>query len=384
MKRNGFLDEIKRKFEIFPAVALLGPRQVGKTTLAKQFADTQKVFPYKTNYFDLEDPTALLRLENPKLTLTALDGLIVIDEIQLRPNLFPILRYLIDENKNLRFLILGSASRDLIRQSSETLAGRISYLEITPFSLSEKLNLDTDMLWLRGGYPKSILSSSNDYAFEWLEAYTKTFLERDIPALGIQIPASALRRFWTILSHNHGNLLNTSELARSFGAADTTIKRYIDILQGTFMIRSLQPYFTNIKKRQVKSPKIYFRDTGILHYFLNIKSTEDLLTNIKLGASWEGFALEQAIQSINAKPENCFFWRTHQGDEIDLIIEKNNKLYGFEFKYSDQPKITKSMKTAISELELEKLIIVTPQAIKTQLHDKIWLSGLEELLKNIF
>ncbi len=382
MKRTQYEELIAGKLKRFSVVALLGARQVGKTTLARNYCEKIKDFNWKTHYFDLEDPTALARLDDPKLALQNLEGLVVIDEIQRRPELFTVLRYLVDRKENkLKLLILGSASIQLIQQSAESLAGRIAYIEINPFSINEVKAENQDKLWLKGGYPKAFLANNEIECFEWLAEYVRTYLERDIPQLGINIPAVTLQRFWKMLTHVHGNLLNSSELARSFGVADTTIKRYLDILSGTFMTRQLQPYFSNTKKRLVKSPKIYFRDTGLLHYLLGIRGKEDLETNLKLGASWEGFALEQVISIKKAHSNNCFFWAIHNQGEIDLLIEKGNKLEAFEFKYSANPSISKSMKLALKELPIDKITIVSPVESSFMLSKEILVSPLSEVLQ---
>jgi len=374
MEREQYLITIEKSFAVTPVCAILGPRQCGKSTLANMYAKKQPI----VHFFDLEDPHDLSRLENPKLALSELNGLIVIDEIQKKPGLFSILRVLVDQYKK-RFLILGSASRDLINQSSETLAGRISHIELTPFSFSEVHDLKK--LWLHGGFPLSYLTEKLDISLAWRKEYIKTFLERDIPGLGINIPAETMRRFWQMLTHVHGNIFNASELGTSLGYSDTTIKRYLDILIGTFMIRKLTPWFENITKRQVKSPKIYFRDSGILHSLIGITDYDSLITNPKLGASWEGFALEETIRSNKADPEDCYFWATHNHAELDLIIIQNGKKKGFEFKYTDSPKITRSMKIAIEYLKLDSLTVVIPGNHDFPLSEQIRVKGLETCLK---
>lgn len=378
MRRIRYLDKIDDRLKTFKAVALLGPRQSGKTTLARQKCELLKNFDWQLNYFDLEDPTAIARLTDPKLALQDLRGLVVIDEIQRRPELFPTLRYLLDRKENeMQLLILGSASKDLIRQSSESLAGRIAYLEVTPFSLAElESTSDQKKLWLRGGFPLAFLADEDRQCFIWLDEYIRSYLERDIPQLGITIPAETMRRFWTMLTHNHANILNSSELGRSFDVSDTTIKRYLDILTATFMIRQLNPYHANIKKRQVKAPKIYFRDSGILHKLMGIQDFGSLHNHIKLGASWEGFALEQTIARKAISSENCMFWAVHEQAEIDLIIENQGNLTGYEFKYTDKPSITKSIKMALEILDLSKITIITPNKEQYQLADKVFVTGL--------
>ena len=380
--RNYFIQRIHDQFQAARVVALLGPRQSGKTTLARQFAAAGRMpFNEALNYFDLEDPAHLERLATPKLALENLTGLVVIDEIQLHPGLFPILRVLADREHNpARFLILGSASRDLIRQGAETLAGRIAFLEVTPFSLAETGPAATEVLWLRGGFPLSFLAGSEAASWLWREAYVKTFLERDIPALGIQIPAATLRRFWMMLAHYHGQQFNASELGKNLGVADTTVSRYLDILTGTFMVRRLSPWFENIKKRQIKTPKIYFRDSGILHRLLGIPGMEQMVTHPKLGASWEGFALEQVIRASNVSEEEAYYWGVHNQAELDLLLFRNGKRLGFEVKYTDTPKVTSSQRAALETLRLDSLTIVCPGNANYPLADKIAVRGLANLI----
>ncbi|MBY0273387.1 MAG: ATP-binding protein [Alphaproteobacteria bacterium] len=376
MKRDAFIKEINELFGVHPAVALLGPRQCGKTTLAQMYAETHQ--PSKR--FDLENPEDLVLLENPMLALSEFEGLVILDEIQRRPDLFPVLRVLIDRHKeNQKFLILGSASRDLIRQSSESLAGRLAYIEVTPFSYWETGEIKN--LWLRGGFPLAYLSKSEVDTFNWLKFYIISFLERDIPSLGINVSPVTLRRFWMMLAHYHGNIFNASEIGKSLSASTTAIRHYIDILVGTFMIRQLQPWVENIKKRQVKTPKIYFRDSGIFHSLLGIKSREDLFHHPKMGASWEGFALEEIIRFHQADPEDCFFWAVHNQAELDLLIVKAGKKLGFGIKYTDAPKITKSIHTALETLDLDSLTVIYPGNQSFALSEKIRVANLEGYLK---
>ncbi|USO02720.1 MAG: ATP-binding protein [Alphaproteobacteria bacterium] len=353
MNRDIFFRGIQKAFEVHPIVGLLGPRQCGKTTLARQYISH---FP-DSNYFDLEDPEDLSKLEHPKRALENLEGLIVIDEVQKRPKLFELLRVLVDRpNNKAKFLILGSASRDLLMQSSETLAGRIEYIELPPFSLFEVD--DMRKLWLRGGYPKAYLADTNEQATQWIKAYEKTFLERDIPSFGFQIAPSKMRRFWMMLAHYHGQIMNASEIGNSLDISHKTVKHYVDILSDTLMIRVLQPWHENIKKRQVKMPKIYFRDSGVFHYLLGIK---DIYTHPKMGASWEGFALEQIIRIYQLKGEDHFyFWAVHSGAELDLLIIHEGRRIGFEFKMADAPRLTHSMKVARDLLKLDQLYVVYP------------------------
>jgi uncharacterized protein len=379
--RPDYLHNIQRVAKSHPIVALLGPRQCGKTTLARMYYSSLPS-PDLCLALDLENPRDLVRLEQPLLALESLEGLVVIDEIQRVPELFPVLRYLIDRpNNKIRLLILGSASKELIKQSSESLAGRIAYLELTPFTYGEVDELDK--LWLRGGFPRSYLADSLQDSIEWREFYITNFLERDLPNLGIAIPSAAMRRFWTMLSHYHGNVLNSAELARSMGISEKLIREYLDILQGTFMTRYLQPWHANLKKRQVKSPKIYVRDSGLLHSLLGVYDQDSLLSHPKLGASWEGFALEEVIHLYQARPHECFFWATHAGAELDLLIHQNNRKIGFEFKFQDAPKLTKSMQIAYEDLELDQLTVVTPGDSDYSLSNNIRVLGLKNILKFI-
>ena len=360
-------------------VAILGPRQCGKTTLARDYLATLADDPAEpVHYFDLEDPEHLNRLTDAKLALAPLTGLVVIDEVQRLPELFPLLRVLVDRpGHQQRFLILGSASRELIRQSSETLAGRIAYLELSPFAAFE--TQDHATLWLRGGFPPAFLAASDDDSMNWRKAYVTTFLERDVPALGIGLASNALRRFWTMLAHYHGNVFNAADLGRSLDVSPPTVKRYLDILVGTFMVRTLQPWYANIRKRQVKSPKVYLRDPGILHALLNLSDAETLRAHPSIGASWEGFALEQVALIHGAEPAECYFWATHSGAELDLLIARGTRMQGFEFKYSSTPKATRSMHTALEELGLDQVTIVYPGEEAYPLTDRIRVACLGQL-----
>lgn len=377
MRRDSYIQAIDNQYRIHTVCALLGPRQVGKTTLSKLYIKEHSSQPFI--FFDLENPTDLARFDNPMITLSKItDRLIVIDEIQRRPDLFQVLRVLVDEEeKNRKFLILGSASRDLIQQSSETLAGRIGYIELMSFSLLETKN--SEQLWLRGGFPKSYLAKTDIDSYNWRLAYISTFLERDIPNLGFQIPAQQMRRFWLMLAHYHGQIFNASELGRSLGVSDHTVKRYLDVLVGTFMVRILYPWFENLGKRQVKSPKIYFRDSGILHALVGIPNQDQLDVYPKLGSFWEGFALEEVISIYQATPEECYFWATQSGAELDLLIIKNGKKIGFEFKYTDRPKITTSMQIAMQDLNLDHLYLIFPGRASFPLSENITAQGIENL-----
>ena len=337
---------------LFPITAILGARQCGKTTLAKSFD--------YDHFFDLENPRHLAMFENPQLTLENLEGCIVIDEIQRVPELFPLLRYLVDTNSSQRYLILGSASTELIRQSSESLAGRIAYYHLGGLRLEDTKGESLEKHWFRGGFPKSFTAGSEKESNLWRENYIRTFLETDIPQLGIKIPSRTLRSFWTNLSHYHGQVINFSEIGRNFGMSDMTIRKYIDILEGTFMVSILRPWFSNTKKRLVKRPKIYIRDSGIFHSLQGMGSHKELLTHPKLGASWEGFAFESVKQILGKRDEDFYFWSTHSGAEIDLFWQNSGKNYGIEFKFSDAPRLTKSMQSAANDLSLEKLWVIYP------------------------
>ena len=336
----------------FPVIALLGARQVGKSTLARSM-DCR-------HFFDLENPRDLARLDQPQLALERLDGLVAIDEIQRKAEIFPLLRYLVDSRPSTRFLILGSASRDLIRQSSESLAGRIAYLELGGFRLEDLGGGPPELrrLWLRGGFPRSVLADSEESSFMWRTQFIQTYLERDIPQLGIRIPAATLGRFWTMLAHYHGQLLNYQELSRAFGVSDPTVRHYLEILEGTFMVRLLKPWHGNLGKRLVRAPKLYIRDSGIFHSLQGIADMATLESHPKLGASWEGFALEETIRRLAIK--SPLFYRTHTGAELDLVWEHGGKVYGIEFKYADAPRLTPSMRNALTDLSLERLLIVHP------------------------
>lgn len=373
MQRQSYINEILIQFEIHKACGLLGPRQCGKTTLAKEFCHLYAV-PLQ-NYFDLENPIDLDRLTNPILALEKLEGFVVIDEIQRRPDLFPVLRYIID-NFNLKFLILGSASRELIKQSSETLAGRIGYIEVTPFSLRETGELD--LLWLRGGFPLSYLAKNDGLSFEWRRQYAQTFLERDVFNLGFSVPPTQLRRFWLMLAHYHGQIFNASEIGQSLGISYHTVQNYLGIMEGAFMIRVLQPWYENLKKRQVKSPKIYFRDSGIYHYLMNFRYYTDLYTSPKIGASWEGFALEETIRYFSVAKEDCYFWSSHNKAEIDLIIFKDGKRIGIEFKYADAPTKPRTIDQTIQDLKLDEVKLIYPGNKRYPIADNIEVCGLQE------
>lgn len=350
--RGQDLKSIRWLIKTFPVAAILGPRQCGKTFLARQI---------KTDhYFDLENPRDLAAFDQPQLLLEKLKGLIVIDEVQRRPELFPVLRYLVDNHAQQRYLILGSASGALLRQSSESLAGRIGYHYLGGFHLDDVGSKNLHKLWVRGGFPRSFLAGSADKSHQWLDNYLTTFLEKDIPQLGITIPSRTLRRFWIMLSHYHGQIVNFSEIGQSFGVSDMTVRKYIDILESTFMVRTLSPWHSNTAKRLIKRPKIYFKDSGVLHRLLTIDKENDLRTHPKAGASWEGFALETVTRSLGLNAQEVFFWGTHAGAELDLFWQAKGKNWGVEFKYGDAPKLTKSMQSALGDLQLAHLWVVYP------------------------
>lgn len=346
---------IRRALRTFPVVAVLGARQVGKTTLAMAVAETFA----KATRFDLEDPRDLERLRDPMLALESLRGLVIIDEVQRAPELFPALRTLADRARTpARFLVLGSASPELLKQSSETLAGRISYHELPGFSLAEAGHGILEKLWRRGGFPRSFLARSEATSDEWRTQFVRTFLERDIQQLALTMPAPTLHRFWTMLAHYHGQTWNGSEIARAFGVADTTVRRWLDALTGTFMVRQLPAWFENIAKRQVRAPKIYLTDSGLLHTLLGIRTQDELESNPKVGASWEGFVLSEIVSQLHVDARDCYFWATHQGAELDLLVVRGQKRFGFEIKHTSTPTVTKSMRIALEELKLARIDVV--------------------------
>lgn len=363
IERSRVLGELKRLVLTYPVTAILGPRQCGKTTLAKMLnADY---------YFDLENPRDEARLQDAQLTLEDCQGLIVIDEVQRKPDLFNLLRYLVDNSKKQRFVLLGSATPHLVKGVSESLAGRIAFLNLGGFSLSEVGSRHLKKHWIYGGYPAAYLAKSELNSIEWLQNYITTFLERDVPMLGFSIPASTLRRFWIMLSHYHGQIFNASEIGKSLGISDATAKRYLDLLEGTMLISVLHPWFSNTSKRMVKRPKIYLRDSGLFHALQSIQSLDDLLNHPKLGASWEGYAMEEVCRSINKTPQNRWFWSTHSGAELDLYWQEKGRNWGVEFKYSGTPTITKSMQIACEDLGLSHLWVIYPGREQYKLSSKI-------------
>ena len=371
--RKDLHDRIKEALARNRIVVLLGPRQCGKTTLAREFLNLDS-----KNYFDLEDPVSIIRLEEPMTALRELEGLVVIDEIQRRAELFPVLRVLADRRPlPARFLILGSASPELLRQSSESLAGRVELITMGGFDLAEVGCAESEKLWLRGGFPDSFTAPNDSDSFSWRKNFIQTFLERDLALAGISIEPTALYRFWSMLAHYHGQIWNASEPARSLGVSQPTVRRYLDLLTGFFMVRQLAPWYANLKKRQVKSPKIYFRDSGLLHQILGIRSEKDLLTSPKCGASWEGYVIEEAIQAFN--PDESYFWATHNGAEIDLLMVKEGALYGVECKRMDAPRLTTSMRIAMTDLKLERMSVIYPGIKRFPLADGIEAVPLRDL-----
>ncbi len=369
------LGRIRRALKRSRVVALIGPRQCGKTTLARQIAP-----PDSPNYFDLEDPASLARLAEPMTSLSALRGVVVIDEVQRRPDLFPVLRVLADRRPlRSRFLILGSASPALLRQSSESLAGRAETIPLSGFSLAEVGARQQNRHWLRGGFPRAFLARSNADSLAWRRQFIQTFVERDLPQLGINIPAQAMLRFWTMVAHCHGNIWNAAEPARSLGLSEPTVRRYLDALTGLFMVRQLQPWHENLGKRQVKSPKIYVRDSGLLHQLLGIRTDKELLSHPKCGASWEGYAVEEALKHF--QPDEAYFWATHQGAELDLLLFKDGRRLGVEIKRMDAPTLTPSMRIALENLRLDRLVILYPGSIRYVLAKRVEVLPLATLEK---
>lgn len=365
IKRIFYISSLSTAINRSLITALLGPRQCGKTTLARLLMKEQKAV-----YFNLESIPDQRRLENPELVLGDLEGLVILDEIQLIPSLFQVLRMLVDKPDNkAHYLILGSASPDVIKNASETLAGRVEFIELSGFDLGEIGKENWKSLWLRGGFPISYLADSEKDSLAWREGFIRTFLERDIPQLGINISAVAMRRFWTMLAHYHGQTWNASQLGRSMGLTDKTVRSYLDILTGTYMVRQLQPWIANLGKRQVKSPKVYFRDSGLLHSLLEITDSHSLFGHPKVGASWEGFVIEQVLQFV--RPNQAYFWATHNGAEIDLLFSDQGKNYGVEVKLNEAPKITASMHTTLTELKLEHLWIIYPGKEVYSAHEQI-------------
>lgn len=376
--RPCYKERIERALERSPVCALLGPRQCGKTTLAREIGRR-----HSATFFDLESPRDQLRLSNPESTLGALRGLVVLDEIQTRPDLFPVLRVLADRpGRSAGFLVLGSAAPELVARSAESLAGRVEFVDLHGFDIEEVASISWQEVWLRGGFPKALLAGSDDDSAAWREGFVRTFLERDLPQFGVRVAAPVMRRFWMMLAHWHGQTWNSSELGRAMGLSDKTIRSYLDTLTQTYMVRQLQPWFENLNKRQVKSPKIYLRDSGLLHQLLRLVTFEDLYSYPKIGASWEGFALEQILRLTGVG--DAYFWATQSGAELDLLLFRGGKRIGFEFKNSERPGITRSMRVAAEDLQLHRLIIVAPVQDRIVLEPSIEVAGMKHLRELIW
>jgi len=377
LKRLKLLSRLRAGLKASPAVALLGPRQCGKTTLARQLAGSSK-----NNYFDLENPVDLARLSEPLTALGPLRGLIVIDEVQRHPDLFPILRVLLDRKPiRARFLILGSASPDLLRQSSETLAGRIAIVEMAGFTLEELNRPDLNRLWLRGGFPRSFLARTEAASSAWREDFIRMFLERDLAQLGVRVPSGTMRRFWTMTAHYSGGIWNSSEIGRSLGEAHTTVKRHLDALSGALVVRVLEPWFENVGKRLVKSPKVYIRDSGLLHTLLGIGDRRQLDGHPVVGGSWEGFIIEQLLTQL--PKARAYYWRTQAGAELDLLLFLKGQRIGIEIKRADAPKMTPSMGSALEDLELHRLLVVYPGSVRYTLHPKVEVMSLSQCVAEL-
>lgn len=375
IKRLNLYRQIQHGLKRSRIVVLIGPRQCGKTTMARALVAADS-----PNYFDLEDPPSLARLDQPMTALKPLRGVVVIDEVQRRPDLFPILRVLADRKPlPSKFLLLGSTSSDFLRQSSESLAGRLETIEMRGFSLDEVARRDQMKHWLRGGFPLSYLARTEKDSNIWRKQFIRTFLERDLAQWGINIPALTLLRFWTMLAHYHGQIWNAAEPARSLGVTEPTVRRYLDILSGVFMVRQLFPWHANLKKRQVKAPKIYFRDTGLLHHLLGIRSEKELLMHPKCGASWEGYVIEEVLHTL--RPDEAYYWRTHNGAEIDLMMVKNGRRFAVESKRLDAPKLTPSMKIALQDLQLEKILVIYPGNRRYKIDNRIEAVPFEEVIQ---
>lgn len=381
IERNKEIATLRTLLRRHRVVGLIGARQVGKTTLARRLAQGGSGH---IEYFDLENPEDQARLADPMLALKPLRGLVVIDEVQRIPNLFAVLRVLVDRPRRpARFLVLGSASPELLRQSSETLAGRIVYHEVAGLSLEEVGVASQSRLWMRGGLPRSFLARSAAESHEWRQGFIRTFLERDMPQLGLGVNATAMRRFWTMLAHYHGQIWNASEFARSFGVADTTVRNYLDRLTSAMVVRQLPPWHENIAKRQVKSPKVYITDSGLLHALLNLRTQADVEAHPKVGASWEGWVLEQVIGRLNVDRQECFFWATHAGAELDLLVVRGRKRLGFEVKRTVTPGVTTSMRHALKDLRLERIDVIHAGGRTFDLADRVRAVAISRLLEDL-
>lgn len=381
---TGRINEVKTLISLLKrhrVIGIVGARQVGKTTLARSLIDH---IHGDFSYYDLENPEDLARLADPMFALKGLKGIVVIDEIQHLPGLFPVLRVLVDRPKaQARFLVLGSASPELLRQGSESLAGRIVYHELGGFSLDEVGIKNYRRLWLRGGFPRSYLAPSETASEEWRHGFIRTFLERDLPQLGITIRSTTMHRFWSMLAHYHGQIWNASEFGRSFGVTDTTVRNYLDLLSSALVVRQILPWHENISKRQVKSPKVYIADSGLLHTLLGIKTFGDMEKHPKIGASWEGFVIDQIIRLMGFRREDCFFWATHAGAELDLLVVRGRGRLGFEVKLTSSPRVTPSMRSALSDLKLQRLYVIHSGEETFQIEKNIQAVALPGLLEDI-
>lgn len=377
IKRPQLLARLRSGLKKNPAVALLGPRQCGKTTLARQLAGASR-----STYFDLENPVDLARLSEPMTALESLRGLIVIDEVQRHPDLFPILRVLLDRKPvRARFLILGSASPELLRQSSETLAGRIGIVEMAGFTLEEFNRPDLNRLWLRGGFPRSFLARTEAASAAWREDFIRAFLERDLAQLGVRVPAGTMRRFWTMTAHYSGGIWNSSEIGRSLGEAHTTVRRHLDALASALVVRVLEPWYANVGKRLVKSPKVYIRDSGLLHTLLGIGDRRQLDGHPVVGGSWEGFVIEQILAHL--PKAKAYYWRTQAGAELDLLLFLRGRRIGIEIKRTDAPKRTPSMGSALEDLELHRLLVVYPGSVRYALGPTVEVLSLAQCVAEL-
>lgn len=374
------LRALRSRLRGYPVVGVLGARQVGKSTLARDLVGARG----RATFFDLEDPRDLARLVDPMLALEGLRGLVVLDEIQRRPELFPTLRVLADRRPlPARFLVLGSASPELLRQTSESLAGRVAFQELTGFDLDEAGADRTERLWLRGGFPRAFLARTDKESAEWRRQFVRSFVERDVPQLGVGVSPSVLARFWAMLAHYHGQIWNASEFARAFGTSEASVRRYLDVLVETFVVRRLQPWAENLSKRQVKSPKVYLADSGILHVLLGLEERIDLERHPKIGASWEGFGIAQVVERLGARPDECFFWATHAGAELDLLVLRGRRRLGFEFKRTTAPEVTRSMRIALDDLGLASLDVVHAGKETFPLERRVRALSLQRILHDL-
>jgi uncharacterized protein len=379
--RRRHLERLVWLFRTFPVVAILGARQVGKTTLARTLGSS---WGGPVTRLDLESAADLALLADPELTLGPLKGLVILDEIQRRPELFPVLRVLADRpDSETKFLVLGSASPDLLRQSSESLAGRIGYHHLHGLAFDEVGPAESDRLWLRGGFPRSFLALGEAESFEWRRSFLTTFLERDLPQLGIRTPTETLRRFWSMVAHYHAQTWNGAEIARAFGVGESSVRRYLDLLTGALVLRQLPPWHANLGKRQVRAPKVFVEDSGLLHALLGIETGADLAGHPKVGASWEGFLIKEIIERLNARPEECFFWATHTGAELDLLIVSGRRRFGFEVKRTTAPRLTRSMASVIEDLDLERIDVIHAGDATFSLAEKVRAVPASALLDRI-